>query len=434
MFHSFDYWEADLRVLVIGGGGREHALVWKLSRNPYVEKMYAIPGNAGIARLADCVSLDINDNQTLVDFALQKKIDLTVVGPEAPLVNGIVDVFEAKGLPIFGPRQDAALLEGSKSFAKQIMYKYGVPTAEATTFTDFQAALDQLEKSEFPLVIKADGLAAGKGVTVCFKQKEAVETLKDCFVHRKFGSAGDKVAIEEYLTGEEVSVLVFSDGQTILPLVPAQDYKRIFDGDTGPNTGGMGSYSPVPALSCQVYYEIVDRIFRPVIEGMAKEGIEYRGVLYGGLILTEDGPKVLEFNCRFGDPETQAILPLFEGDLLEVMLAVTERNLADYHLNWSDNKCVSVVLASEGYPGNYQTGFEIHGLKEVSAIKDVTVFHAGTSLSDGKVVTAGGRVLNVSALGETFTSAREKAYEAIDRITFEGKYYRKDIALKATEY
>lgn len=420
-----------LKILMIGGGGREHALLWKMSRNPYVEKMFAIPGNAGMTTIAECVSLDVDDNQALVEFALAKKIDLTVVGPEAPLVNGVVNDFEARGLPIFGPRKEGALLEGSKSFAKEIMRKYGIPTADAVTFTDLKTALDYVSQNEMPLVVKADGLAAGKGVTVCFERQTAIEALKDCFIHRKFGPAGDKVAIEEYLEGEEVSVLVFTDGRTILPMVPAQDYKRIFDGDEGANTGGMGSYSPVPALSCEVYFDIVDKTLRPVIEGMAKEGIEYRGVLYGGIILTAEGPKVLEFNCRFGDPETQAVLPRFESDLLEVMLAVTERNLADYRLNWSEKACVSVVLASGGYPESYQTGFKIKGLREASAVEGVEIFHAGTALKNGKVVTAGGRVLNVSALGDDFAKAREKAYEAIDKISFEGMHCRRDIALRA---
>ncbi|HDP69683.1 MAG TPA: phosphoribosylamine--glycine ligase [Actinobacteria bacterium] len=423
-----------MKVLVVGSGGREHALIWKLSQSPLVEKIYCAPGNGGTVAIAKNLNISVDKIKILADFAEGEGIELTVVGPEAPLVAGIVDLFEKRGLKIFGPRKEAAQMEGSKSFAKNIMQKYDIPTGFAKIFTDHKKAVNYIENHEVPLVIKADGLAAGKGVFISESKEEAKKALDYCFVNKRFGSAGDKVIIEEYLEGEEVSLLVFTDGETVLPMVPAQDYKRIYDGDLGPNTGGMGSYSPVPTVTEEIYNEIVEKALKSTIEGLKNEGIEYRGVLYGGIILTKDGPKVLEFNCRFGDPETQAILPRLESDLAEIMLAVAERRLANYgELKWSPKNCVTVVLASSGYPGKYEEGFEIKGIEGANLKNGVVVFQAGTVREGEGVVTAGGRVLNVSALGNDFKEARERVYEAIKEIDFNGMYYRKDIALRAVK-
>ncbi|HEY4687643.1 MAG TPA: phosphoribosylamine--glycine ligase [Candidatus Subteraquimicrobiales bacterium] len=422
-----------MKILVIGSGGREHALAWKISQSPLVKKIYCAPGNAGIIELAECVDLNPNNLKSLAEFAQEKKVDLTVVGPEAPLVDGVVNEFESRDLKIFGPRQEAAQIEGSKIFAKEIMKKCGVPTGWAKSFNDYGEAKKYAESQRTPFVVKADGLAAGKGVVVCFDEETALKALEDCFVHGKFGKGGQKVLIEEYLHGDELSVLCLTDGETVLPMAPAQDYKRVDDDDKGPNTGGMGSYSPVPSVSKEISDQIVTQILEPTIEGLAKEGKKYQGVLYAGIILTEEGPKVLEFNVRFGDPETQALLPRLESDLVEVMLRVAEGNLEDVNLKWTADDCVAVVLSSRGYPESYRTGFRIKGLKEVRDPK-VQVFHAGTTLSQGEVATAGGRVLSVSALGKTFEEARRHAYAAIQKIHFEGMHYRKDIALRAAKH
>lgn len=419
-----------MKILVIGGGGREHALVWKLRQSPQVDKIYCIPGNAGIGELAECSSLSITDFPALVAFAKEKEIDVTVVGPENPLVTGIVDFFEARGLKIFGPRKQAAQIEGSKIFAKKIMEKYNVPTGKAAIFSDYDKAVEYVNLNDPPYVVKADGLAAGKGVIVSHSRETALEALRDCFLERKFGSAGESVIIEEYLVGEEVSVFVFTDGYDLVSMVPAQDYKPACDGNKGPNTGGMGSYSPVPVLSDKAYREIIERIMAPTIKALANEGMKYKGVLYGGIILTEQGPKALEFNCRFGDPETQVVLPRLAGDLAEVIMAVVEGTLAEIDFSWSPRLCVSVVAASAGYPADYETGFEITGLEEAAGVSGVNIFHAGTACRDNKVVTAGGRVLNVSAVGDSFAEARDRAYSAMKKIHFEGIHYRTDIALK----
>lgn len=422
-----------MRVLVVGGGGREHTLTWAISHNPSVEKIYAAPGNAGIAAVAECVPLDVNDTAALARFAADTGIGLTVVGPEAPLVAGVVDVFREKGLPVFGPDRTAAQLEGSKRFAKDLMKKHAIPTGEAVTFDHHDEAARYVKNHETPLVVKADGLAAGKGVTVCFEREQALAALEDCFVKKKFGAAGDVVMVEEYLQGEEVTCMALTDGEAVLPLAPSQDYKPAFDGNKGPNTGGMGSYSPVPVLDRQTFDWIADKILKPTVAALKDEGVTYQGVLYGGIILTKDGPKVLEFNCRFGDPETQVVLPLLKSDLVEVMLALVEGNIGDYHLEWREGACVTVVLASDGYPGSYKTGFEISGLDEAERIEGLTVFHAGTALKDGRIVTAGGRVLNVTAVGNSFGAARERAYQGVDRIKFNCMHYRKDIALRAVK-
>lgn len=422
-----------MRLLIIGGGGREHALVWKLAMSPAAEKIFAVPGNGGIADLADCRVMP-PDLKIVADFAEKERIDLTIVGPEAPLVAGIVDEFDARGLPIFGPGKAAARIEGSKAFAKRMMLKKNIPTGTADVFTEYGLTVERLAEMEPPYVIKADGLAGGKGVIIAEKLVDAEHAVKNCLVDKRFGDAGSTVLVEEFLSGEEVSLLSFCDGNDILPLVPAQDYKRVFDGDRGPNTGGMGSYTPVPSVTENIYREIVDRIVRPVVAAMKEEGIDYRGILYTGVILTADGPKVLEFNARFGDPETQAILPRLESDLLPVMQAVASDKLSTADLRWSEKCCVSVVMASSGYPDNPETGKEISGLNRAALLDDVVVFHAGTERLNGKMITAGGRVLNVSALGETFFEARQKAYEACEMIEFSGKQYRGDIGLRAEKF
>ncbi len=421
-----------MKVLVVGGGGREHALTWKIAQSPLVDRIWCAPGNAGMAALAECVAVKAEDVEGLAAFASEKKIDLTVVGPEAPLVAGIADVFRARGLAVFGPDREAARMEGSKDFAKRLMLEAGVPTGKAEVFTDFEGAKECVRRGSPPFVVKADGLAAGKGVVIARDDRAAYEALKACFVDRVFGAAGEKVLIEEFLEGQEVSILTFVDGEDILPMAPAQDYKRAGDGDTGPNTGGMGSYSPVPVLSEEDYRRAVEEILRPTARALAARGIRYRGILYAGLILTAEGPKVLEFNVRFGDPETQAVLPRLESDLVEAMLAVVEGRLSGVSLDWKKEACVTVVVASGGYPGEYAKGYPISGLEEAGALEGVTVFHAGTRLGEGgEVLTDGGRVLNVSALGADFAAARAKAYEAVERIGFRDIYYRGDIALRA---
>jgi len=423
-----------MKVLVVGGGGREHALAWKISQSPLVDKMWCAPGNAGMASIAECVDIKAEDIGALADFASRNRVDLTVVGPEAPLVAGIADAFREKGLTLFGPDREAALMEGSKHFAKQLMLEAGVPTGRAEAFTDYDAAVDCVRRGSPPYVVKADGLAAGKGVVVAQDDRAAYEALRACFLEKRFGEAGNKVLIEEFLSGQEVSVLTFVDGEEILPLAPAQDYKRVGDGDTGPNTGGMGSYSPVPLMSDEDYRRVVEEILRPTARAMAARGMHYRGILYAGLILTGEGPKVLEFNVRFGDPETQAVLPRLKSDIVPAMLATVQGGLSGVSLEWSEEPCVTVVVASGGYPGDYRRGLVIEGLEEAGSVEGVTVFHAGTRLGpEGEVLTDGGRVLNVSALGRDFREARERAYRAVERIRFQDMYYRRDIALRVLE-
>jgi len=423
-----------MRVLVVGSGGREHALAWKIAQSPLVDGLFCAPGNAGMARLGTCVDIKAEDVEALAAFAEREKVDLTVVGPEAPLVAGIADVFQERGLSVFGPTREAAQMEGSKHFAKRIMQEAGVPTGSAEVFTEFDAAVDCVRRGSPPYVVKADGLAAGKGVVIARDDRAAYEALRACFVEGRFGEAGKKVLIEEFLEGQEVSVLTLVDGEDILPLAPAQDYKRVGDGDTGPNTGGMGSYSPVPVMSAEDYRRVVEEILRPTAKALAGKGIHYRGILYAGLILTREGPKVLEFNVRFGDPETQAVLPRLESDLVPAMLAVLDGRLPEVELKWREEACVTVVVASGGYPGEYRTGYPVSGLEEAGSMEGVVVFHAGTRQGEGgEVLTAGGRVLNVSALGNDFQEARERAYRAVERIDFTDIYYRKDIALRAVQ-
>ncbi|KJS15878.1 MAG: phosphoribosylamine--glycine ligase [Peptococcaceae bacterium BRH_c4b] len=418
-----------MKVLVIGGGGREHALVWKISQSPRVAEIFCVPGNAGITGLAKCVDISGEDVDGLLAFALQEKIDLTVVGPEAPLTLGLVDAFEKAGLRVFGPSARAAAIEGSKVLAKDIMAKYGIPTARYAAFDTAPAAEEYIRQLGAPCVVKADGLAAGKGVIVAATEQEAVDAVRLIMSQRAFGSAGDMVVIEECLVGEEVSILAFTDGETVIPMLPAQDHKQIYDGDRGPNTGGMGAYAPAPVCTPELYNFALEKILAPTVKGMASEGRSYRGVLYAGLMVTADGPKVLEYNARFGDPEAQPVLMLLETDLVEIMEAIIDRRLADIEIKWKKGAAVCVVLASGGYPGSYRKGDVISGLGQETA--GVMVFHAGTALRDGTVVTSGGRVLGVTALGDDIPSAINQAYAGVRNISFEGMSYRKDIGQKA---
>jgi phosphoribosylamine--glycine ligase len=419
-----------MKVLVVGGGGREHALAWKLAQSPLVEKVYAAPGNPGIAQIGECVPIAPTEVEKLAEFAEEKGIELTVVGPEAPLVAGITDVFEKRGLKVFGPSKAAARLEGSKVFAKEAMRRFGVPTADFWVFEDPEEAKRFVKKKGAPIVVKADGLAAGKGVTVARTVEEAVEAIERIMVRKVFGEAGKRVVVEECLKGEEVSYLVIADGERFLPLEPAQDHKAVFDGDKGPNTGGMGAYSPAPILSPEMEKEVQERVIKPVLKGMKAEGTPFKGVLYAGLMITEKGPMVLEFNVRFGDPEAQTLMRRLNSDLAQVCLEAIEGRLRE-RLDWSEETSICVVLASKGYPGKYEKGKEITGIEEAEKVPSVVVFHAGTAVKDGKLVTNGGRVLNVTALGKDVVEARERVYEAVKKIHFDGMHYRTDIGMKA---
>lgn len=418
-----------MKVLVVGGGGREHALVWKISQSPRVECIFCAPGNAGIAQHAACVGIKAEDVAGLLDFARREGIDLTVVGPEAPLAAGIVDAFEAAGLRIFGPRQAAARLEASKVFAKELMLKYGVPTAEAAIFGAPADAIRYVRARGGPCVVKAEGLAAGKGVIVADDPAAAEAAIRHIMEEKAFGAAGERVLVEERLAGEEASVLAFTDGETVLPLLPAQDHKPVFDGDKGPNTGGMGAYTPAPAVTPALLKQIETEILLPVVRGLRAEGIVYKGVLYAGLMLTAAGPRVLEFNVRFGDPEAQPLLYLLRSDLVAVMEAVLAGKLGEVKLDWHPGAAVCVVLAAAGYPGSYRKGDVIEGLEDVPP--DAMVFHAGTAVVDGKLVTAGGRVLGVTARGPDVRAAIARAYAAVAKIKFAGMHYRRDIGQKA---
>lgn len=416
-----------MKVLVIGSGGREHALVWKISQSPLVEKIYAAPGNGGIAGIAECVDIKDTDVVSLANFAREKGIGLTVVGPEAPLVAGIADEFRRRGLRVFGPDKKAAMLEGSKVFSKNFMKKYGIPTGDFRVFEDFDQALRNAGIFGYPVVIKADGLAAGKGVIIAKDRKEAEEGLREIMVNRRFGDAGKQVLIEEYLEGTEMTMLCFVDRNTIVPMESARDYKRIFDGDEGPNTGGMGTFSPNDIYTPEIDREFREEIMAPVLKAMKEEGIDYRGMLYFGLMVTSKGIKILEFNCRFGDPETQVILPRLESDVIDIMNAVVEGSLKDIEIKWTDRASVCVVMASAGYPFSYRTGERITGLDALEE-EGVYVFHAGTRLDNDVYYTNGGRVLGVTAMGSSKEEARQKAYRAVERIHFYGAQYRKDIA------
>ncbi|MFC4075610.1 phosphoribosylamine--glycine ligase [Salinithrix halophila] len=419
-----------MQILIIGGGGREHALAWKLKQSPRVKKIYCAPGNGGIASVAECVpELAVDDAEGLARFAKEKQIDLTVVGPEAALLAGVVDAFEAEGLTIFGPNREAARVEGSKRYAKELMIKYGIPTGAFRAFSEAGEALAYVREQGAPIVIKADGLAAGKGVTVARTLEEAEEAVKRIMEDRAFGEAGAEIVVEEFLAGQEISLMAFVDGETVRPMVVAQDHKPVFDGDKGPNTGGMGAYSPVPQISDSIVERAVVEILQPMAKGMAVEGVRYRGVLYAGLMVTEEGPKVIEFNARFGDPETQVVLPRLADDLAPILWATAGGSLNEVALTWKDEAAVCIVMASGGYPGPYAKGAVITGLP--ADTEQGVVFHAGTELRKGNVVTAGGRVLGVTALGTSLQEARKSAYRLVDGVHFEDAHFRRDIGAKA---
>ncbi len=419
-----------MRILILGGGGREHALAVKLAESPKVTEILCAPGNGGTAQIAQNITLDAGNPVAVAAYARDNGVDLLVVGPEAPLVAGVADATRNAGVPVFGPGRRGARLEGSKSFAKDLMKRHGIPTGFYETFTELTPALDYVQDVGAPIVIKADGLAAGKGVTVAMDLHTAREAVEECFAGR-FGKAGAKVVVEEYLFGPECSILAFVDGEVVVPMAPAQDHKRALENDEGPNTGGMGVYSPVPIVTDAEHDAMVE-IMERTVGALIEEGIDYRGVLYGGFILTEDGPQVLEYNARFGDPETQVVLPRLEGDLAEILLAAAEGRLDEVGLSWRDEWAVSVVLAAGGYPGDYETGKVISGIDAAAALPGVTVYHAGTTLAeDGSVLTAGGRVLNVTALGSSFAEARDRAYEAVAKISWDGMFYRSDIGARA---
>ena len=418
-----------MNILVIGSGGREHALYWKLSESPQTEQIYAIPGNPGMGASA---AIALDDHAAILRFAKEHEIGLVVVGPEVPLMNGLVDELEAAGIRAFGPRANAAEIEGSKSFAKDLMKKYGIPTARYEVFTAAEPARAYIRQEGAPIVVKADGLAAGKGVIVAMTEQEALDAVDAIMEDHSFGDAGARVVIEEFMEGEEASLLTFTDGTTIRPMISAQDHKRAYDGDRGPNTGGMGTYAPAPVMTPEMTERAVEEILKPTIAAMAKEGRTYRGCLYLGLMVTADGPKVVEFNARFGDPETQVVLPLLDSDLVAIMCACADGTLADVPIRWKDGAAVCVVLASGGYPGHYEKGQEIHGLADAEAM-GALVFHAGTAMKDGKLVTNGGRVLGVVGRGTDISSAVDAAYAAAAKISFKDAYYRKDIAHRALE-
>jgi len=421
-----------MKVLVIGGGGREHALVWKIAQSPKVSKIYCAPGNAGISGQAVLVSKKANDLEGLLDVALREGIDLTIVGPEEPLTRGIVDLFESKGLLIFGPSQKAAEIEKSKAFAKEMMKKYRIPTASYEVFAEPKEALAYVRRKGAPIVVKADGLAAGKGVIICKTVEEAIVSVERIMLQREFGEAGDRVVIEECLSGEEASFLAFTDGKTILPMPSSQDHKAIFDGDQGPNTGGMGAYSPAPVVTHRIHDRILKEILEPMIQGMAGEGRVYKGAIYAGLMIRDEVPKVLEFNARFGDPETQPVLMRMKGDIVPVLEACARGTLSQHEIEWDKRASVCVVMVSGGYPGEYERGKAITGLEEASRMEEVFVFHAGTAFENRQIVTNGGRVLGVTGLGETIAGAVDRTYEAVGKISWDGVHYRKDIGQKAT--
>lgn len=420
-----------MKVLVIGGGGREHALVWKLAQSRHIDKIYCTPGNAGIAEMAECIEVG-PDFDALIDFVKYNWIDITIVGPEEPLSRGIVDAFEKEGRKILGPTKAASQLEWSKVFSKDFMRTYRIPTADYKVFSSYVHAKDYVRMKGAPTVIKADGLAAGKGVVVASSVDEAMAAIELIMKDRAFGEAGDRIIVEDCLVGEEASFMVFTDGATIVPMASSQDHKRVFDYDKGPNTGGMGAYSPAPVITEELQQLVIDTIMRPTIEGLKAEGIKYKGILYAGLMICEGKPYVLEFNCRLGDPETQPVLFRLDSDLVDIALAIADERLAEVPVQWKPESAVCVVLASEGYPGSYPKGRVINGLDKAKTKEDAYVFHAGTTFNDDHAcVTNGGRVLGVTALGSDIAAARDKAYAAVKEISFDGMHYRKDIAARA---
>lgn len=417
-----------MKILVIGSGGREHALIWKLNQSSLVDEIFCAPGNAGIGKIAKNIDISYNNIDKLIEFCKNNNIDLTIVGPEAPLVEGIVDTFKENNLKIIGPAKHAAQLEGSKSFAKNFMKKYNIPTAkydEVKTFKDAELAI---EKYSYPVVIKADGLAAGKGVFICQNKNEALSTIKELLNDRKLGDAGNKIVIEEFLEGVETSILCFTDGATIVPMVNSQDHKRAFDNDEGPNTGGMGTYSPNYIYTEEITAKVEVEILEPTLEGIKKENMDYKGIIFIGLMITKNGPKVLEYNVRFGDPETQVVLPRLETDLIKIFEHILDEKLNDIDIKWSENHAVCVILASGGYPDKYKKGIAIEGLDNID--NDLLVFHSGTAEEENKIVTNGGRVIGVVGIGKNTIDARKKVYENIDKIQFNESFYRKDIGLK----
>ena len=419
-----------MKVLVIGGGGREHAIIWKLAQSKNVSKIYCAPGNGGIADLAECVPIDVMDFEKLTKFAKENNIDLTVVAPDDPLAAGAVDAFEANGLRAFGPNKAAAIIEGSKSFSKDLMKKYNIPTADYEVFENSTDAINYIKaNNKFPVVVKADGLALGKGVIMAKTFEESENAVHDILDDKVFGSAGAKVVIEEFLTGPEISVLAFTDGKTMKPMVSAQDHKRAYDNDEGPNTGGMGTFSPSRVYTDEVAEECMEKIFIPTMNAMNAENRTFKGVLYFGLMKTADGVKVIEYNCRFGDPETQVVLPRLKSDLCEIFNAVIDQRLDEIDIEWNDDACVCVVMASGGYPKNYEKGYKIDGIKQAESL-GALVFHAGTKRSDNDILTNGGRVLGVTALGDNLEDAIQKAYKYVDLVNFKNAHFRKDIGIK----
>ncbi len=419
-----------MKVLVVGGGGREHAIILKLKESPEIDKIYCAPGNAGISQAAECVDIKATDIDALIKFAKSEKVDFTVVGMDDPLVMGIVDKFEENNLKIFGPRKNAAIIEGSKAFSKDLMKKYNIPTAKYETFDNYSDAYSYVKENKFPVVIKADGLALGKGVLICNSLEEAENGLKQIMVDKKFGESGNKVVIEEFLTGPEVSVLSFCDGTTVVPMVSAQDHKRAFDGDKGLNTGGMGTFSPSRIYTEEIADICMEKIFKPTVAALKKEKREFKGIIYFGLMITEDGPKVIEYNARFGDPETQVILPRLDCDLLEIFEACVDGNLDKCNVKWKDNAAACVILASGGYPESYEKGFTINGLDDCAKMDNIYVYHAGTAFKNCKFVTNGGRVLGITGVGKNLDEAINTDYDCLKLVSFENVHFRKYIGIK----
>ncbi len=420
-----------MKVLIVGSGGREHTIAWKIAQSKAVEKIFIAPGNAGSGLVGTNVDIKVNEFEKLAEFAAKEKIGLTIVGPEDPLVNGLVDFFEEKNLNVFGPSKKAAIMEGSKTFTRDLLKKYNIPSAEYAAFENAEEAKAYLKEKGAPIVVKADGLAAGKGVVVAETIEEAEQAINEMILDKRFGGAGAKILLEEKLLGEEASYLIFSDGKNILPMVSSQDHKRIFDQDRGPNTGGMGAYSPAPIVTKEMEQRVLKEIMQPTVDAMAKEGRTFKGILYAGLMITENGPKIVEFNARFGDPETQVILPRLKSDLAEIMQACIDGNLNEKEIKWGEKACCCVVMASGGYPGKYEKGREITGLEEANSLPETVVFHAGTKEKEGKILSNGGRVLGVTALGNSIREAIDNAYKAVEKISFKGAFNRKDIGQKA---
>jgi phosphoribosylamine--glycine ligase len=423
-----------MKILVIGGGGREHTLVWKIAQSPLVAKIYCIPGNPGIAELAECIKMDVEKGfDSITQFALKEKIDVTVIGPEDPLANGISDHFENAGLKVFGPSKLATQIESSKVFSKEFMMRYGIPTANGEIFDNPDDAITYIKRIGAPIVVKADGLAKGKGVFPCRDLQKALDAVNAIMVEKEFGDAGNKVIVEEFMEGEEASFIAFTDGKTVLPTASSQDHKPIFDGDKGPNTGGMGAYSPAPVVTDGVYDLIMETIMKPTIKGMAEEGHPYKGALYAGLMIKDGKPRVVEFNARFGDPETQAVLPRMKSDIMPAILACIDGTLDKIRIEWTEEAAVCVAMVSGGYPGSYEKGKVINGLDKAGKMDKIIVFHAGTAKKDDSIITYGGRVLGVTALGKNIKNAIDLAYKAVAKISFEGAYYRKDIGHRALD-